>query len=192
MRTIIGTAIGVLAIGLVLVGVGLRGSAANKAASFAPSYAAAPNGAVAMPVADTVSPAPAAGPVMVNCAPGQRALVRQVLMNGQPVSQVACVTDPSFGLAADTGVASVPVAQPVSYRTSRTSELAERGVVYQEPAPRRVVQPQRSSLKKQLLVIGGSTAAGAGVGGLIGGKKGALIGAALGGGASTIYEATKK
>ena len=43
-----------------------------------------------------------------------------------------------------------------------------------------------------LLIIGGSTAAGAGIGGLVGGKKGALIGAALGGGASTIYEATRR
>jgi hypothetical protein len=42
------------------------------------------------------------------------------------------------------------------------------------------------------MVIGGSTAAGAGVGGIIGGKKGALIGAALGGGSASIYEAAKR
>ena len=41
------------------------------------------------------------------------------------------------------------------------------------------------------MVIGGTTAAGAGVGGIFGGKKGALIGAAIGGGASSIYEARK-
>jgi hypothetical protein len=46
--------------------------------------------------------------------------------------------------------------------------------------------------KKTALVIGGTTAAGAGIGGLIGGKKGALIGSAIGGGGSTIYEATKR
>jgi hypothetical protein len=40
-------------------------------------------------------------------------------------------------------------------------------------------------------VIGGSTATGAGIGALVGGKKGALIGAAIGGGASTIYEVRK-
>ena len=33
---------------------------------------------------------------------------------------------------------------------------------------------------------------GLGIGGLIGGKKGALIGAAVGGGAATIYESTKR
>ena len=38
------------------------------------------------------------------------------------------------------------------------------------------------------MVIGGTTAAAAGVGAIFGGKKGALIGAAIGGGASSIYE----
>jgi hypothetical protein len=42
------------------------------------------------------------------------------------------------------------------------------------------------------MVIGGSTAAGAGLGAIFGGKKGALIGAALGGGASTIYEVRRR
>ena len=37
-----------------------------------------------------------------------------------------------------------------------------------------------------------STAAGAGIGGIVGGKKGALIGAAIGGGGSTIFESLKK
>ena len=41
-------------------------------------------------------------------------------------------------------------------------------------------------------VIGGSTAAAAGVGAIFGGKKGALIGAAIGGGAGTIYEVRKR
>jgi len=60
-------------------------------------------------------------------------------------------------------------------------------------APRvveRRVEPRRN-WKKTALIIGGSTAGGAGLGGIFGGKKGALIGAAIGGGASSIYEATK-
>jgi hypothetical protein len=63
-------------------------------------------------------------------------------------------------------------------------------------APRRSYQSvERSSgrdWKKTALVIGGSSAAGAGLGGIFGGKKGALIGAAIGGGASTLYETTKR
>jgi hypothetical protein len=41
-------------------------------------------------------------------------------------------------------------------------------------------------------MIGGSAAAGAGVGGALHGSKGALIGAAIGGGAASIYEATRR
>ena len=86
-------------------------------------------------------------------------------------------------------------AQPAVYsmndaRSVRTAAMA--------PAPRRVVATQtvdrrpRRDWKKTALVIGGSTAGGAGLGAVFGGKKGALIGAAIGGGASTIYEATKR
>ena len=70
------------------------------------------------------------------------------------------------------------------------------------PAPRRLTTTTRRTSsassgsgrvwKKTALVIGGSTAAAAGLGGIFGGKKGALIGAAIGGGASTLYEATRK
>jgi hypothetical protein len=72
-------------------------------------------------------------------------------------------------------------ARPV--RTAANSPAAARQVV-------RFEQPRRN-WKKTALLIGGSTAGGAGLGGIFGGKKGALIGAAIGGGASTIYEATK-
>jgi hypothetical protein len=42
------------------------------------------------------------------------------------------------------------------------------------------------------MIVGGTAAAGAGVGGLIGGTKGALIGAAIGGGGAAIYEGTRR
>jgi hypothetical protein len=86
------------------------------------------------------------------------------------------------------------VARPVAYETYA-------------PAPRRLAttpravrtsqtsQVERSSgrdWKKTALVIGGTTATGAGLGAIFAGKKGALIGAAIGGGASTIYEARKR
>ena len=82
-------------------------------------------------------------------------------------------------------------ARPVAYETYA-------------PAPRRVTTARRAATttqvverrsgrdwKKTALVIGGTTATGAGLGAIFGGKKGALIGAAIGGGASTIYEARK-
>jgi hypothetical protein len=51
--------------------------------------------------------------------------------------------------------------------------------------------PQRSKTKSALM-IAGSAATGAGVGGAFKGKKGALIGAAIGGGSASIYEAAKR
>src|SRR6266850_1507023 len=72
-----------------------------------------------------------------------------------------------------------------SFATSASTVAARTA-----PAHRRVVRHR--SWKKSALVIGGSTAAGAGVGALVGGKKGALIGAAAGGGAGTVYEVRKR
>ena len=54
------------------------------------------------------------------------------------------------------------------------------------------VRETERSKTKTALMIGGSAAAGAGVGGAISGTKGALIGAAVGGGAASIYEAVKR
>jgi hypothetical protein len=97
-----------------------------------------------------------------------------------------------------------PSAQPVS--SARPQLVSSRPAVRPASSPRRVATreaaaaprevgredaPQRS-WKKTALIIGGSTASGAGVGAVMGGKKGALIGAAIGGGAASIYESTKR
>ena len=81
---------------------------------------------------------------------------------------------------------------PTVYETAP----APQRVVYREPQPTRTVTrveraPSRD-WKKSAMVIGGTTAAGAGLGAIFGGKKGALIGAAIGGGAGTIYEVRKR
>ena len=69
-----------------------------------------------------------------------------------------------------------------------------RTVYTQSAAPRVRTIARRSDRdwKTTALMIGGSSAAGAGVGAIFGGKKGALIGAAIGGGASTLIEAAKR
>lgn len=94
--------------------------------------------------------------------------------------------------------APAPAPGYVTYASPQTVALPVRTVqtIAESPAPQRVVtrtveRAPRRDWKKTALVIGGSTAAGAGVGGAIGGKKGALIGAAIGGGASTLFESTK-
>jgi hypothetical protein len=89
-----------------------------------------------------------------------------------------------------------PAATPVSQR--RTTAAAPRRTVYRtaEAADERVVVQEEArptrSWGKTGLIIGGAAASGAGVGAIVDGKKGAVIGAAIGGGAASIYEATRR
>ncbi len=70
-----------------------------------------------------------------------------------------------------------PSYQSVSYAPRRTTSA-------------RYERPKRD-WAKTALVIGGTTAAGAGVGAILGGSKGAIIGAALAGGAGTLFEVNR-
>ncbi len=94
-----------------------------------------------------------------------------------------------------TYVPSAPAAPPMAVEAPVARPV--RTVSYEQEAPRRAASDRyierkpRRDWKKTAMIIGGSSAAGAGVGALFGGKKGALIGAAIGGGASTIYETRK-
>ena len=89
-----------------------------------------------------------------------------------------------------------PAATPVAQR--RSTAAAPRQTVYRSVEPvqeREVVReetPARRTWAKTGLIIGGAAASGAGVGAIVDGKKGALIGAAIGGGAASIYEATRR
>ena len=101
-----------------------------------------------------------AGPMVLTCAPGQRATVRETLVRGAPVTTVECVN----------GGASRAMPYSTRYRPSR---------------------PHRS-WGKTALIIGGGAGTGAGIGGIVHGKTGALIGAALGGGAASLYEGARR
>ena len=80
---------------------------------------------------------------------------------------------------------------PVSdVRAVRASQIS--APVRRTAATTTVERANGRDWRKTALIIGGSTAGAAGIGAIFGGKKGALIGAAIGGGASTIYEATKR
>ena len=103
-----------------------------------------------------------AAPVVVACGPGQHTVVRDTFVRGQTVTRVECVRG---------GV----------YRAYQTRHVARY----------RVRRPHRS-WGKTALVIGGSAATGAGVGGIVRGRKGALIGSAIGGGAASLYEAHRR
>ena len=112
-------------------------------------------------VLTVLSASPAlAGPLTLTCAPGQRAIVRETLVRGAPVTSAECVNS----------AASRAALYETRYRTSR---------------------PHRSWGKTALTIAGGA-GTGAGIGGIVHGSKGALIGAALGGGAASLYESVKR
>jgi hypothetical protein len=111
---------------------------------------------------------------------------------GVPAGTVPCSNDmqvtypygnPSVGNAA--------VVNPAAVQPVRAVEVVDRTPVVRRTAVRTVARAPRRDWKKTALVVGGSTATAAGIGALVGGKKGALVGAALGGGLSTLYETTK-
>jgi hypothetical protein len=145
----------------------------------------------------------AGAPVVVSCEPHQRTLVRPVVVNGATISQIECVSA-NGQTATQAQVDTVaPQVAPASYYQARTvdTDLAParvvpvstqtvarpvrtRQVVYDEP----VRVKKNRSVKKSAVIIGSSAAVGAGVGALSGGKKGALIGAAIGGGGAAIWD----
>ena len=150
---------------------------------------------VACRSADAVAAAASASPTpfAVNCGPGQQALIRPGVAAGQAIPQVDCVpvtvaagASPALAtLDGDPRLVPVAYAAPVAY--GPTMQPVRYRPVQYERAPVRRVAPRRS-VKKSALIIGSSAGIGAGVGAAVQGKKGALIGAAIGGGAATIWD----
>lgn len=101
------------------------------------------------------------------------------------------------GVAGQAPVPMMIVPQPGgrAFAVPAVAAPAAQVVEVRPAAPRQVVRTTASrpsrNWTKTALIIGGSTAAGAGIGGIFGGKKGALVGAAIGGGASSIQQATR-
>jgi hypothetical protein len=102
-----------------------------------------------------------AGPVVVTCGSGQRAVVRDAFVRGETVTKVACISGRSDRQG-----------------TYRTPDYEAR---YRARRPHR-------SWGKSALIIAGSAGTGGGIGGIVNGKKGALIGSALGAGVGSLYE----
>ncbi|PYQ47845.1 MAG: hypothetical protein DMF78_22680 [Acidobacteria bacterium] len=87
-----------------------------------------------------------------------------------------------------------PAARPVYRSASRTSTVRRSSApVYRSSQPTysrnsEVYAPQTRSWKKSAVIIGGSTAAGAGVGAILGGKRGAVKGGVVGLIGGTVYD----
>jgi hypothetical protein len=170
--------LGVIAAGVLLIAYGLLGP---RASAFTPASETGAYGR-AIPASYGYVPQEAPAGFVPVYVPGYVAAPSGYApYGGAPVAHPASLIE-------TTGT-SEPMIQTAPTRVTRASVVA--------PAPQRVAtrtvveRAPRRNWKKTALVIGGSTATGAGVGGLIGGKKGALIGAAIGGGASTLWESTR-
>lgn len=159
---------------------------------------------------------PAGVPMLVSCRPGEQALFRQAVVNGQMASHVECVPAASqapASVARQDVYAGAASAQPIAYQQPGAplqpqvygpgAPAGAQPAVYQpaaatSPEPRVIrerapeVRRSRRSWQKSAVIIGSSAAIGAGVGGATGGKKGALIGAAMGGGGAAIWDAVTR
>jgi hypothetical protein len=199
MNAILGSALGGLAAGAIALVASAQGRPAPAADPWA--LQAGANTPRAMTVADArgLSTATTNAPTMVQCEPQQEAVLRRSVVAGREVAEVTCVStrpapgyDPAYfdGRTAYAGQSDI-VTRPV-VRTVAAQPRVVRQAVYTQPRAARETVSNKRSWKKTALVIGGSAAGGAGVGAIAGGKKGALIGAAIGGGAASIYEAVKR
>ena len=191
---VIGAAIGGLALGAIVV--------AGSRYVTSPVQASLPAPSLGSSQLVSQGAGPTSNAVLVDCADGQRALVRHADVAGQSVAQVQCVSQP---LTTANAFDEVPIAAP-AYTTARAYPASmSRPATYSAPAPTRTRtvasrQPvsyrtapsepvrQGRSWKKSALIIGGSAAGGAGIGAIVGGKGGAIKGAVLGGVAGTVYD----
>ncbi len=157
--------------------------------------------------AQSLAAAQPSTPVVVSCEPNQRTLVRPTIVNGVALSQVECVSTGQPAAYAQQQLAQ-PIAAPVSYRAARVverdPEIADARVIpasypVTEARPvrtnqivygddRQVPVKRTRSVKKSAVIIGSSAGVGAAVGAAVKGKKGALIGAALGGGGAAVWD----
>jgi len=140
----------------------------------------------------------AAAPGMIQYDPRQASELARPMYAGERPMGID-VADPYSPYTRTPTAYSTSSVRPVQaaydpYVASAAAPAPQR-VVTTSPAPRTTTRVERApgrDWKKTAMVIGGSTAAGAGIGAIFGGKKGALIGAALGGGAGTLYEVQKR
>src|SRR5688500_10350703 len=113
-------------------------------------------------------------PALVQTVDGRYIQVPDARMVGFPTAAMPMgyVTTPQA-----TAAPVVVRESPAPARVYRTAAPAQRVVVRE--AEVEDARPQRT-WAKTAMIVGGSAASGAGVGGLMGGKKGALVGAAIG------------
>jgi hypothetical protein len=150
-----------------------------------------PAATAAAPMAMATSPAVPG--IEFGCAPGQRVVMREATAttpaSATCVGTAAEAAARAMGPAAVVAVADAPMA-PYAQRAVITEPLEvyrPRSVPVSYQSERDVRRPVRTKTKSAV-IIGSSTAVGATIGGLTKGKKGAIIGGLIGGGAATVWD----
>ena len=179
MRNLPGWVIGALGVGVVAGAFFLGGRLNASDMTPGPAATVASNTAPGLPG------------VEVECEPGQRAVVRQAATVNPGPATVACVS-----------AQPVPVGynMAASYPAVRYASQPLATAPYMAPAPRmvrtssasRTSAPRVRSAKSSVAIIAGGTAAGALIGAVADGKKGALIGGLIGGVGATVYDRTTR
>ena len=127
---------------------------------------------------------------LVDCGEGRETLFEPVTTNGITTLRVKCVPVAAERIRKDEApvYAEPPAPTPI---TTPASRAPAESVIHEhnnEPAPKVHREGDSRSWKDSALIIGSSAGAGAGIGALAKGKKGAIVGAAVGGVAGTVYE----
>jgi hypothetical protein len=181
MKAIIGTAVGVLGLGGLLLASSGRTTTSDNSAK------------------NPVVAGERVGSTVVDCGEGRQALVHPTASGASRVECVpmAVAQPQAIGVPYATSFApAAPVVQErVVYRDRPATRTASRAATrstpatYSAPAPV-YSEPQRQtrSWKKSAVIIGGATAGGAGVGAVLGGKSGAKKGAVVGLVGGTVYD----
>jgi hypothetical protein len=115
----------------------------------------------------------------VDCGSGREAVLKPVVVDGKTSVSVKCIAT-----ARERSTVSAPAAVTVPAAVSVPVAAAP---VATPQAPATKAKDSRS-VKESALIIGGSAGAGAGIGAIAKGKKGAALGAAIGGVAGTVYD----
>ena len=165
----------VIAVGVLGVAYGLLVPRGGAVSAFEANY---PGGVVSIPGSQAAGYLQAPGaPMYQGAAPMYvPASYAPPMPVAAPVPVVMSPAPMAPAVREPRGVRDVSDEQEPVHRTRRRSTIAQ--------VPRR-------DWKRTAMIVGGSSATGAGLGAIFGGKKGALIGAAIGGGASTIFETVR-
>jgi hypothetical protein len=203
MKAMIATGVGVLALGGLLVANSGRSAAAQSSLA-GPAFVSQADanrttlvncgeGRQALVFTD-----PRTGQSQVQCVGAEAAFTNSALTPGMatamPVSQLVPAIVPAQPAPQVVYRDPVVPAARSTARRSSASPVRTASSTYgrsAEPSYSRtsdVAAPQTRSWKKSAIIIGGSTAAGAGVGAVMGGKKGAVKGGVVGLVGGTIYD----